>query len=103
MIWRNFAAGLKVWAEPFVHVQHGRDEATGYQTGTALEDASGDFAAEVARSRNELYYKRKWGANATTWASISRVQRMCCSRDTTQLLLLVERKQGEGVWRRGAG
>ena len=79
MIWRNFAAGLKVWAEPFVHVQHGRDEATGYQTGTALEDASGDFAAEVARSRNELYYKRKWGANATTRASISRVQRSLSS------------------------
>jgi hypothetical protein len=34
MIWRQFAAGLKVWAEPFVYVQHGRDEATGYQTGT---------------------------------------------------------------------
>ena len=75
MIWRNFAAGLKVWAEPFVVVQHGRDEATGYQTGTALEDASGEFVAEVARSRNELYYTRKWGANATDSASIMRVQR----------------------------
>lgn len=75
MIWRNFAAGLKVWAEPFVVVQHGRDEANGYQTGTALEDASGEFVAEVARSRNELYYTRKWGANATDSASIMRVQR----------------------------
>lgn len=75
MIWRNFAAGLKVWAEPFVVVQHGRDEANGYQTGTALEDASGEFVAEVARSRNELYYTRKWGANATDSASVMRVQR----------------------------
>ena len=77
--WRHHAAGLRVWADPSVHVLHGRDEDAGYRTGTALEDASGAFAAEVARSRNQLYYTRKWGANVSDSGSIMRVQRSLAS------------------------
>jgi hypothetical protein len=59
IVWRFWLVGLKFFAYNDVVIIHGGSGT--YKTGTTIEDKSGEFSAEVGRSRNKEYYIAKWG------------------------------------------
>jgi hypothetical protein len=60
IVWRFWMAGLRFYAFPEVAMIHG-DGAGSFQTGTTLEDKTGEWNAEQARSASMEYYHAKWG------------------------------------------
>jgi hypothetical protein len=64
IVWRFWIAGLKFYAFPGVVMTHG-DGAGSYETGTRLEDKTGEWLAEQARSLSREYYFAKWGPKTT--------------------------------------
>lgn len=64
LVMRMWHSGLRFYSVPGVVVRHG--SSSRYETGTVVEDASGQFSREVSRSANRAYFMAKWGPNTTS-------------------------------------
>ncbi len=77
-----------------------------YETGTSLEDKSGEFSAEVSRSKNKDYFLAKWGTDTPMtdylWLSnadnLKKLKSTCGNNFSKRFCTPFNSKQGVIAW-----